>query len=126
MILDSPVYDYYYYYYYYCCCSCYARTNGPLVVKTNSEVIINCSISEGSYSYWEILYIRKASVSRRVGTIAPGISVTTYGINMSSLVMNTSDTTIIGLVCYGSTFMAEVKARINLTIYGMLINYYRP
>ena len=41
---------------------------------------------------------------------------------MSSLVMNTSDTTIIGFVCYGSTFMAEVKARINVTIIGMLIN----
>ena len=98
---------------------------GPLVLERNYEVIINCTVVQGSYSYWEIRYILKAPVSKRVGTIAPGISVTANGINKSSLLLNSSDSTIIGLVCYGSYFKDLVNARINITIIGMLINYYR-
>ena len=72
---------------------------GPLALEKNMEARINCTISKGGYNYWAILYESKEPVVGNVNKIAPGIFVTNYGNNMSSLIIITTDTSIVAIVC---------------------------
>ena len=104
---------------------------GPLYIAINTERTINCSVSGAAYSGWRVQFSGSTPEIGIIGEIVPGINITSVTISgftssSSSLIMNTSDTSIIGLECRGFVFDQPNTARINLTIYGMLINYYRP
>ena len=99
---------------------------GPLYIAINTERTINCSVTGGRFNFWRVIF--KSSTSERdftVGELVPGISIISEASASSSLIVNTTDTFIIGLECNGGFSNEDVTTRINLTIYGMLINYLR-
>ena len=106
---------------------------GPLYIAINTERIINCSITGGTFFGWTVLFMNRTQQHRsKIGEIVPGINLTSKTTNSSSLVMNTTDTSIIGLRCIATSFEVDVRgniqtirATINLTIYGMLIKFLR-
>ena len=100
--------------------------SGPLYIAMNTERIINCSISEGPFNNWGVMFRSNVTVRRiNEGEIVSGINIIKISTfrNSSSLIVNTTDTSIIGLECSGG--FTTMTTRISLTIYGMLINYYR-
>ena len=106
---------------------------GPLYIAINTERIINCSITGGNYFGWAVLFMNRTQKHRsEIGEIVPGINLTRKTTDSSSLVMNTTDTSIIGLRCIATSHEVDVigniqviTARINLTIYGMFIKFPR-
>ena len=90
---------------------------GPLVVKVNTAITINCTMMIGvAYSHWEVIHKNKAIASSIVNEIVPGVTVTIDGQYSSSVFLNTNDRAIVGFVCIGSTFDGPIRARINITI----------
>ena len=90
------------------------------------ERTITCSFAEGRFNFWRVIF--RSNTSKRgitVGELVPGINITSAALTSSSLIVNTTDTSITGLECEGGFPNEVVTTRINLTIYGMLINYYR-
>ena len=98
-----------------------------MYIAINTERIITCSISGATYAGWRVIFKSSTAEAGVIGEIVPGINITSVTISSltsssSSLIVNTTDTSIIGLECSGTVFDQPNTERINLTIYGMLIN----
>ena len=81
---------------------------------------------------WRVTFKNGSQKIGYLGQLVPGINIVYpgYPVYPSShsmyklLIVNTTDTSIIRLECNGITSSANIVG-INLTIYGMLNNYYR-
>ena len=102
---------------------------GPLYIAINTRENIKCSVTGGIFFVWTVLF---TNITQQHRNDIPGINITSKYMNSSSLVVNTTDTSIIGLrcICFDAIpddngFLQPLMARINLTIYGMLIKFLR-
>ena len=94
-----------------------------MYVAINTERTINCSISGGVYTGWRVILRSGATEDRFIdGEIVPGINIISATLSSASLIVNTTDTSIMELECTGGSSGKQNTTRINLTIYGMLIN----
>ena len=99
---------------------------GPLSIPINSQRSINCSSTEGDIDRWIVIL----SGGTEIGVRAAQRNVERFGITgtfmMTSLqlIVNTSNTSIVGLRCVSAVFngvgdiIRQSEAEINLTIYG--------
>ena len=102
---------------------------GPLYIAINTRENIKCSVTGGTFFVWTVIFTNS---TRHHRNDIPGINITSKNMDSSSLVMNTADTSIIGLRCIGIDDLLDVAgnvqqitASITLTIYGMLIKFLR-
>ena len=96
---------------------------GPLYIAINTSRTINCSLPDGGlFISWYFLFQNGS-----IGHEYPGIMFTRTQTS-SSLTINTTDRSIISLVCRGLLSInsdIEIATRINLTIfYGMLVKFF--
>ena len=93
-----------------------------MYIAINTERTINCSVVGGPFNFWRVIF-RNSTPERgfTIGQLVPGIAIASEASALSSLIVNTTDTSIIGLECNGGFSNEDVTTRINLTIYGMLI-----
>ena len=105
--------------------------DGPLFIPINTQRTINCSTTEGFIDTWSVILRNSTELG------ASGLQPTTtrFGITgifkqpLLQLIVNTSNTSIIGLRCVGVVLdnMAnrrESEAEIILTIYGKGLSLY--
>ena len=97
---------------------------GPLYIAINTSRTIYCSVPDGGILLkWNVVFQNSTMVN---AYDFPGIMIIRT-LTSSSLTINTMDTSIIGLQCIGIVDIVPTgpliqnAARINLTIYGMLI-----
>ena len=103
--------------------------DGPLVIPINAQRTITCSYTEGPINSWSVI-LRHSTMFG--ATIAQG-TVERFGITgifmpplLLHLIVNTSNTSIVGLRCVGVVLDSmgliirgnESEADVNLTIYG--------
>ena len=100
--------------------------DGPLVIPINTQRTITCSYTEGPINSWSVI-LRHSTV---LGAIAVQGTVERLGITgifmprLLQLIVNTSNTSIVGLRCVGvvldymGKITRESEADINITIYG--------
>ena len=94
-----------------------------MYIAINTERTINCSVSGGRYTGWIVIFRSGATEDGTDdGEIIPGINIRSSTVTSASLIVNTTDTSIIGLECTGASSRIQIRTRINLTIYGMLID----
>ena len=94
-----------------------------MYIAINTGRTITCSVTGGTYTGWIIIFRSGATEdSFNDGEIVPGIIIRNANVSSSSLIVNTTDTSIIGFVCTGGSSGKQNTTRINLTIYGMLID----
>ena len=89
---------------------------GPLVLKVNTEITINCTMAIGvTYSFWTVIY-DNGSVDGVIGDIVPDVTIFFHGTFLTSVVFHTNDERIIGIACFGSGFEGIIRKRINITM----------
>ena len=95
-----------------------------MYIAINTERTINCSVVGGPFNFWRVIF-RNSTPERgfTIGELVPGVTIASEASALSALIVNTTDTSIIGLECNGGFSNEDVTTRINLTIYGMLISY---
>ena len=109
-------------------------SDGALLIPVNTQRTINCSCTEDLIiNSWFVIL----NDGTEVGAIAAQGNVQRFGITgifmmtLVQLIVNTSNTSIVGLRCVGVVFndateIIRSEAKINLTIYGKyLILCYR-
>lgn len=74
---------------------------------------------------WRVLFENGTTKLRLTGEIVPGIVITNRRVNETTVVVNTTDTSIAGLQCAGIFVIdndeVSLPAIINLTVYGKLL-----
>ena len=96
---------------------------GPLYIAINTRENIKCSVTGGTFHDWTVIFTNGAQL---LTNDIPGIIMVSTNLNSSSLIVNTTDTSIIGLRCICLDAVSEqITERINLTIYGMLMKFLR-
>ena len=100
--------------------------DGPLVIPINTQRTITCSYTEGPINSWSVI-LRHSTV---FGAMIVQGTVERLGITgifmprLLQLIVNTSNTSIVGLRCVGvvldnmGKITRESEADINITIYG--------
>ena len=97
---------------------------GPLYIAINTRENIKCSVTGGTFIVWTVIFMNSRP---QLTNDIPGINIIVSTINSSSLVVNTTDTSIIGLICIclDAGSLEQITARISLTIYGRLMKFLR-
>ena len=102
---------------------------GPLYIAINTRENVKCSVTGGTFIVWTVIFTNS---TQQLRNDIPGINIASKNKNSSSLVVNTTDTSIIGLrcICFDALpddngLLEQITGRINLTIYGMLMKFLR-